>query len=56
LFPGATALKPKNLKTFINETLSVRDLFKTTNTRSHSSLSSANSSNETKLSLVPSVK
>ena len=55
LLSGGTTLKPKNINTLINAVLSGLFLLKQTYTFSHSNLSSANSSNETKLSRDPSI-
>jgi len=51
---GATTVNPRNINTLINAVLSGLLRLKQTNTFSHSSFSSANSSNETKLSRDPS--
>lgn len=56
LLLGLTTLKPKNMNTRMSEDLSVRSFFMQTKTRLQSSWSSANSSNDTKLSLEPSGK
>lgn len=54
LLSGGTTVKPRNMNTLIRAVLSGLLRLKQTNTFSHSNLSSANSSNETKLSRDPS--
>lgn len=54
LEPGGTKENPKNMNTLIRACLSGLFRLKQTKTFSHSSFSSANSSNETKLSRDPS--
>lgn len=53
---GGTTVKPRNMNTRIKAALSTRLRSKQTNTRSHSSFCSANSSSEIKLSREPSGK
>ena len=54
LLSGGTTVKPKNMNTRINAVLSGLFLLKQTKTFSQSNFSSANSSNDTKLSREPS--
>lgn len=54
LLSGGTTVKPKNMNTLMRAVLSGRLRLKHTNTFSHSSFSSANSSRDTKLSREPS--